>query len=124
MGFGAPLIHIDAFGEDRLETALLVLVVKHDDRCYMQDGLAIAAVGHLTLQILQKPVSKMVFRPFMARRLGAATPAMRANELHFVFLGIAIQRRPAGISNPYGLFRLFAHGIAPVFRLSNLLTQA
>jgi hypothetical protein len=93
-------------GKHGLEAALLVPVVyKHDGR-YVQRPAAVLAGRRLTLRILQEPIGEVIFRSFPFRRLLSLMTTVRAEKLDQIFLRIAVQGGPSGVSNSYNLFGL------------------
>jgi hypothetical protein len=89
-----------------LEAALFVAVVhKHDGR-YVQRPATVLAGGRLALGVLQKPVREVILRSFPFGGLNAFLATVRAEKLDQVFLRIAVQGGPSGVSNSYNLFGL------------------
>ena len=101
-------------GENRPEALQLVAVVQHHYRRDVQGSPAVLAGGRFALQVLHKPVREMVTGPLATRRLSSAMTAVRAHELHLVFLRVAIERRPAGVTYSDSFFRSgsVAHGVS------------
>src|SRR5450432_539124 len=77
---------------------------------------ALAAGCHLALQILHKPVAKMIFRPRTPRRLSPFCAAMGTSEFHPIVGRIAVERRPARVAETDCFQRCSAHmnGLASV----------
>jgi len=88
-------------GENGLKATLFVLIVQHHNRSHVQRLFAVAAGGQFSLQILQESVGETVECASAPGRLLSCMAAMRAHEFDQIFLRIAIQCRPACVTNPY-----------------------
>jgi hypothetical protein len=81
------------------EASLFVVVMEHYHRNDPQGMPARTAGSHFTLQILQKPVSKVILIACSPRRLHAMLPAIGTVVFQSIFLRIPTQSSPAGVSN-------------------------
>ena len=88
-------------GENGLEAALFVLIVQHNNRSYVQRLFAAPAGGQFSLQVLQKSVGEAVQRARPPGRLLAVMAAMGTHKFNQILLRIAVERCPAGVTNPH-----------------------
>ena len=96
VGCGCQLV-----GKNRLKAALLVLIVKKNDGSEMQRLLAVPAGRQLSLQILQETIGEVILGPRATRRFRALLSTLRTHKFNNVLLRIAVERSPAGVTNPY-----------------------
>ena len=96
-------------GKDRFESPFLVLIVEHYDGSDPQGMPARTACRHFTLQILQKPVGKVILIVCPPRCFHSRFPAIRTVVLHIIFLRIPVQRSSARVTNPDSFFRMKTH---------------
>ena len=90
-------------GENGLKATLFVLIVKHHDGSYVQRLFAASAGGQFSLQVLQETIGEVVQRALSPSCLFAAMAAIRAHKFDQILLRIAVERCPAGVTNPYDL---------------------
>jgi hypothetical protein len=96
-------------GEHCLKSALLVLIVQHDDGSDPQRMPAGTARGHFSLQVLQKPVGEVILIVGAPRCFHPRFAAVWTIVLDHIFLRIAVQRRPTRVTDPQRFLRMKTH---------------
>ena len=94
-----------------METPLFMVVMKQHNGRNVHSRLTVATRGRLAAHVLYETIGEVVLRPLATRRFPTAPSAMWTDELDNIFLGVSVERRPAGVAKAYGLFRMMTHGV-------------
>src|ERR1700747_3337670 len=77
----------------RFESPSFILIVQHHYGHHAQLLIASAAIGHFSLQVLQKAICKMILRPLAAGIFLSPFAAVGTDILDPVLLRLAVERR-------------------------------
>src|ERR1043166_4984297 len=95
----------------RLKSPRFILIMQHHNGYHAHRLPARPAVGNLALQVLQKPIRKMILRALTPGIFLASRAAVRTDVLDLVLLLIAVQSRPAGAAHAQHLRVSPFHGL-------------